>query len=159
MPEIQKVRYTHDALVDVIVANPAITQREMAATFGYTEAWMSIIINSDAFQERLAARKSEIVDPIIRESLDAKFRAVADVAARTILDKLHATGDAKLAIRALEVTSRALGYGAKAPSQTMVNVTPVVIVPAKETSSDAWAAQFGGEVVEGAAYEAPSLEP
>lgn len=157
MPEIQKVRYTHDALVDIIVANPAVTQREMAATFGYTEAWMSIIINSDAFKERLAARKEEIVDPIIRATLEDKFRAVADVAARTILEKLAVTGDAKLAVRALEITSRALGYGAKAP-QTNVTVTPVVVVPAKEASSDAWMQTFGAEVVDITPNPA-SLEP
>lgn len=144
MPLIQKVSYTHDAMIDLIIANPNISQGEIAAAFGYTEPWVSIIFNSDAFKERLAERKSELVDPVIRATLEEKFKALADLGTQVVLEKLAATRDPKLGLRALEITSKALGYGAKAPAQTavQVNVQPVAVVPAKELSSSDWVRSF-----------------
>jgi hypothetical protein len=84
MPEIASVRYTHDGIIDEIIAFPAISQGELASRFGYTQSWMSIIINSDAFQERLAERKGELVDPKIRASVSDRLDALA----RRSLDKL-----------------------------------------------------------------------
>jgi len=84
VPTLQKVRYTHEALIDVIIANPAISQRELSKHFGFTEAWMSIIINSDAFQTRLAERKGQLVDPKILASIEDRLEALG----KRSLDKL-----------------------------------------------------------------------
>jgi hypothetical protein len=139
MPEIQKVRWNHDAMIDYMLANPDQTQGEIAAVFGYTQSWLSIIVNSDAFQERLAERRQEVVDPVLRATVEDRFKALAARSAEVLLEKLDAAPSEKTALAALEITSRALGYGAKGP-QTAVQVTfaPVAVVPAKELSSEAW---------------------
>lgn len=145
MPEIQKVHYTHDAMIDLIIANPAISQNEIAAIFGYTPAWVSIIFNSEAFRERLEERKAELVDPAIVASIETKLRALVDTSTQVVLERLSVTRDPKLALRALEVTTRALGYGAsKAAANAAVNVnfSPVVVVPAQESDSETWRAKF-----------------
>lgn len=140
MPGIEKVSYTHDAMIDLIVANPAISQGQIAAHFGYSQTWVSIVFNSDAFKERLEARKNELVDPAIRASIEEKFRALADLSFQVVMEKLHASRDAKVGLAGLEIASKALGYGAKAaPSQQVnVNIQPVAVVPAKALSSDEW---------------------
>ena len=88
MSEITKVRYTHDAIIDMIIANPAVSQGDLAREFGFTESWMSIIINSDSFQERLANRKGELVDPKIKASIEARLDAIARRALDRLLDKI-----------------------------------------------------------------------
>lgn len=139
MPAITRINYTHDALIDAIVTNPEKTQREFAAIFGYTESHLSIIMNSDAFQEKLCSRKEEIVNPILRATIEDRMKALVQRSTEILLDRLAIDPDPRLALKALEVTSRSLGYGAKAPQTSVqVNVAPVAVVPAKELSADAW---------------------
>jgi hypothetical protein len=139
MPEIQKVRWNHDALISAMIANPDMSQGSLAAVFGYSEAWLSIIINSDAFQEKLTERRDEIINPILRASVEDRFRAVANKASEVVLESLMASPSPKLALQAMEITARALGYGARSSGMEFnVNVTPVAVVPAKEISSHEW---------------------
>lgn len=151
---IQRVSYTHDALIDMIIANPAISQGELAKAFGYTQGWLSRVMNSDAFQARLAARKTEVVDPQLVLSIDEKLRALASKSLDVVLDKLTVTQNPDTALKALEVTSKALGYGAR---QQNLNVQQnfVVALPPKAASAGDWAQAhrpgFGGNVIEAAA--------
>ena len=157
---IQRVSYTHDALIDMIIANPAISQGELAKAFGYTQGWLSRVMNSDAFQARLAARKTEVVDPQLVLSIDEKLRALASKSLDVVLDKLAVTQNPDTALKALEVTSKALGYGAR---QQNLNVQQnfVVALPPKAASASEWAAAHGegrGVVIDmpGAALAVPS---
>ena len=127
---IQRVKYTHDALIDMIIANPAVSQGQLATAFGYTQGWLSRVMNSDAFQARLAARKMEVVDPQLVLSIDEKLRALASKSLDVVLDKLAVTQNPDTALKALEVTSKALGYGAR---QQNLNVQQnfVVALPPK----------------------------
>ena len=117
-PSIQKVRYSHDAMIDLIVMNPAISQGELAEVFGYTQGWVSIVINSDAFQARLEQRKAELIDPTIRVTLKERFTAVVARSLEVLQEKL-AQDPSKvpdnLALRAAEMGAKALGQGGHAP--------------------------------------------
>jgi hypothetical protein len=157
---IKRVKYTHDALIDMIIANPAISQGELAKAFGYTQGWLSRVMNSDAFQARLAARKTEVVDPQLVLSIDEKLRALASKSLDVVLDKLVAAQNTDTALKALEITSKALGYGAR---QQNLNVQQnfVVALPPKAASASEWAAAHGegrGAVIDmpGAALAVPS---
>ena len=149
---IARVSYTHDAMIDLIVANPAIAQGAIAQHFGYTQAWVSRVMNSDAFQARLAERKTELVDPSLVASIDEKLRALASKSLDVVLEKLTATGSAEMGLKALEITSKALGYGAR---QQNLNVQQnfVVALPPKSASAGDWvqAHRPGGNVIEAAA--------
>jgi hypothetical protein len=139
---IMRVRYSHDAMIDEIIAAPHITQRELAARFGYTEPWISQVINSDAFRERLAERKDEIVDPRLRMAVDERLRALVDKSLEVLLVKLEATQNMNVAIRALDVSTRALGYGVK-NSAPVTNVNNyVAFVPNKSPNGAAWAEAY-----------------
>jgi hypothetical protein len=115
---IAKIRYTHDAMIDQIVMNPTISQNELAAVFGYTPAWVSLVMSSDAWKERLAARKAELVDPTIVASLNERFEAMVRRSLDVLNEKLSQPATAipdNLALRAAELGAKALGLGGNAP--------------------------------------------
>lgn len=124
---VAKVRYTHDAMIDAIISQPTISQNELAHVFGYTPGWVSQIIASDAFQSRLAERTSELVDPTIRATVEDRFKALVLRSLDILRDKLDRPSSSipdNLAIRSLELGTRALGYGAKdlAPAVPQVSM-------------------------------------
>lgn len=113
---IQKVAYTHDAMIDLIISNPSISQNALAAHFGYTASWISQIISSDAFQARLAERRDEIVDPAIRATVEEQFKGIVFRSLDILRTKLALPAEQvpnNLVLRSLELSTRALGYGAK----------------------------------------------
>lgn len=125
MPEqaIAKVGYSHDAIIDMIVKEPGISQGELAERFGYTQGWMSRVINSDAFQHRLAERRKELVDPVVTQGLNERLRAVSARSTDVILDALDKPNPSKhVALEALKISARALHYGAKPHLAVQVNV-------------------------------------
>lgn len=138
-PTIQEVSYTHDALIDEILLNPAVSQGEMARMYGYTQGWMSIIVNSDAFQNRLAERKAELVDPKIRASIQERLDAVARVALERIMDRLD---NPISAIKNGDLIAMAkLGVGDKnnrLVGPTTQNNLYVVALPAPAQNTQEW---------------------
>lgn len=136
---IKRVSYSHDNFIDVLIAEPAISQGELASRFGYTQAWVSRVMNSDAFLARLAARKADIVDPSIAQTLEEKFRVLASISLDVVIDKLATVKNPDTALKALEISSKALGYGAR---QQNLNVQQnfVVAMPTKVQSPEDWAA-------------------
>ena len=108
---IVKVTYTHDAMIDVILQEPTVTTKELSELFGYSPAWVSRILASDAFQARLADRKSALVDPVIAQSVNTRMKAVVIQATDIVREKLDAEASASYAIEALGLASKALGLG------------------------------------------------
>ena len=139
MPEIARVRYTHDACIDQILAEPAISQNELADKFGYTATWVSIIVNSDAFQTRLAERKKELVDPIIALALEERLRGLASRSIEILMKRMEADDAphaAAVAIKALPVAIAGLGLGQqREPRQTNLYI---VQAPPRAPTSEAW---------------------
>jgi hypothetical protein len=116
--KVARLRYRHEALIDLMIAKPHLTQNEWAAEMGYTPSWISTIIASDAFQAALASRREEIVDPLLRLTLKEQFQGVLNRSLEIIRQKLDGTPEnieGQFALRTMEISSRALGYGAKAP--------------------------------------------
>lgn len=148
---IDRVKYSHDAMIDLVIATPGISQNNIAKHFGYTPGWVSRIFNSDAFQARLAQRKSDLVDPVLALSIDEKLRAVASRSLDIVLEKLELTQNPDTAMKALEITTKALGYGARAQN-VAVQQNFVVAMPTKVTDPNEWSKKYqnfgAGEVVE-----------
>ena len=76
MREIETVNFTHDAMIDALIAQPQMTHKQLAEKFGYTAQWAAIIWGSEAFQGRLRERCTEIVDPALRATVEDRFRGV-----------------------------------------------------------------------------------
>ncbi len=110
----KKVNYTHDAVIDQIIARPGISQGQLAQMFGYTQSWLSVVMSSDAFRERLAERRGEVVDPAITASVEERFRAVTLRSLEVLQEKLSQPAQNvpdNLALRAMELGARGLQVG------------------------------------------------
>jgi hypothetical protein len=133
-----RVRYTHDAMIDLVIANPAISQNAIAAHFGYSVGWVSRIFNSDAFQARLAQRKGDLVDPSIVLTIEEKLKALAGRSLDIVQEKLDQIPSFDNAFKVLELSTKALGYGAR-QQNVAVQQNFVVAMPSKVENAHAWA--------------------
>ena len=141
---IAKVSYTHDAMIDLIIASPAISQGKLAQHFGYTQGWVSQIMSSDAWKVRLAERKGELSDPTVVATVMERLEGLARHSVNMIQQSMDANpGKVDVALKALEISTRALGYGASAGSGVNVQVNNVVaFVPEKAASARVWEDQY-----------------
>ena len=111
-----KTSYTHDAMIDLLIANPWIKQKELAIHFGYTQAWVSAVFASDAFQAKLAARREEVVNPEMRATLRETTEAIYRQSLERLREKLEAPAVSdSVVLKAMELGARALGIGGNAP--------------------------------------------
>lgn len=121
-PGIKEVRYRHESIVDLMIENPQMKQRELAARIGVTESWLSTIVHSDAFKEYYAARREEHICAITEYTVERDDRSlidqtneVAKLALQRIEDKLSAPTAANIELNALTNTAaktlNALGFG------------------------------------------------
>lgn len=116
---IQRVSYTHQDMADFILANPAVAQHQLAARYGYSVAWVSTVINSDAFQVYLASRRAEFVDPTLLMTVEERMRGVTVRSLDVLQEKLSLPVSQisdELALRAATMGSKALGMGIQAPA-------------------------------------------
>lgn len=139
--QLKNVRHPHEAMIDLIIANPAVSGGELAKTFKYTESWVSIILNSSAFRERLAERKAEIVDPKLRATVDERVDAVARKALDRLLDRLD---NPLIPFRNMELISAAKLGVKEASNPTFQQNNYVVHVPSPVKDSQAWVSQVQG---------------
>jgi hypothetical protein len=153
---IKYTSYSHEAMIDLIIANPRITQVQLAAEFGYSVSWVNRVIGSDAFQAALAERRREITDPFLVASVEERMRGLAMQSIDVIAEKLQATQSADIALKALDMTAKAMGFGARERGPA-VQQNFVVQLPSKAASIDEWA-----RAAENGAYrviEGPRSEP
>lgn len=113
--QIQKLRITHEMILNWLLLNPEKSQGECAKLFGVTEAWLSVIINSDCFQERLA-QKRHLMDRRVTDVIEAKMRGVVD-AGLDRLDKIvPVSTDPEFILNTTDKLLGRLGYGPKSAS-------------------------------------------
>lgn len=137
---VAKLNYSHEAMIDLIVGSPGISQNEIARRFGYTPGWVSRIMASDGFKAQLALRRAEIVDPTLVASVEEMLEGALRQSIRVIGDSLDARPDAKLAVRVVEATTRGLGLGAaKTP---VVQNNFVVAMPTPAQTPTGWLEQI-----------------
>jgi len=120
---IAKVGYTHKAMADLILSNPAISQNELAFHFKVTPGWISQVIASDAFQAFIADRKDEIVDPVLRGAVEESFKGLVLQSIARLREKLEANPSDQLVLEVFKNSSRALGYGARVEVNANVHHT------------------------------------
>ena len=123
-----RLRYTHEAMIDFVLANPSVSQDQIAAHFGYSASWISTIFCSEAFQAKLAARRDEIVDPTLRMTIKEQLEGLMSRSLEILRVKLSrpaASVPDNLALQAAKITAQAAGYGARVqepPSAPPVSV-------------------------------------
>jgi hypothetical protein len=154
---IQRVKYTHDAMIDLILMKPSISQNEIGQHFGYTAAWVSRIFASDAFQARLAERKGDLVDPTIQASVEERMTGLVIQSMDILAEKLAATRNPDLATKVFELSTKAAGYGARQQNLNVQN-NFVVALPGKEENPDSWAEKHKGNAAGKAVLDVEAKE-
>lgn len=108
-PNNLRLTYTHDAVIDLILHEPTVTQKELAEIFDKSPAWVSRVLAADSFQARIAERKSQLIDPQIAQSLNERLKGVTIQSLEIISEKLDsADASAQYAIDALGMAQRGL---------------------------------------------------
>lgn len=126
---LDKVNYRYEAIIDFMLSHPDMKRQEIARALGYTPAWLSTVISSDAFKVLYEKRRSEF-DRELHDSTITKVFEVAQKAAGKVSEKLDEEEvAASFALDSMSNALKALGFGApkSSPSaqvnNTQVNVT------------------------------------
>lgn len=88
-----------------------MSQREIAQTLGYTEAWVSIVVNSDSFQAMYRERLQECFDKVVVPMRD-RLGGLAVMAAERVAEQLEEreTCSPRFALDTMNSTLKALGF-------------------------------------------------
>lgn len=137
----------HEAVIDMMIADPTLTQKDIAARLNKTEGWLSIVRNSDGFKKLYAERKAEIVDPLLIASTEDRLTAVVDRASEEFLRRVDLGQVAnKDLVAAMRAGTAALGMGGSS-SPTMQQNLYVIPAPSHPHTIDAWKAKVA-EVID-----------
>lgn len=119
--QLQNVRLKHQAIADWLIANPDKTQGECAAAFGISQAWLSVVVNSDAFQDYLQQRYAETATPVVF-SLREKLLGVAHRAVEKLGTAVDNSQDPEFILAAADRALHRLGYApSKGPTVAVQN--------------------------------------
>lgn len=137
----KKIRHLHDAVIDFMLANPGATKKAISTHFKRSEGWMYTVTASDAFAKRLEERREDIVDPIMRATLDDQIKGLAMKSMDVLAAALEAKPDPALALQVAEMTQKSLGYGAR-QSNVAVQASFVVAMPDKAPTESDWSKKY-----------------
>lgn len=144
-----RTHYSHEAMIDEIIANPNIKQNELANKFEKSVPWISRIMGSDAFQAALAKRREEITDPFLIATIEERFRGLAYQSLDIITEKLESSKSVDLALKGLDIAAKSLGFGARNAGGNQQNTQFIIQLPPKATNSSDWAAEHSPAVIGG----------
>jgi hypothetical protein len=121
LPAVGRAAYTHTAMVNLMADRPDYSPAMLCAHFGRPASWLASVIASEAFQNALDARRSEIADPSLTATLHERYKALAIRTSNVLMEKMN---DEKatdfLVLKAGEIAMKALGMGTKTEAQAPV---------------------------------------
>jgi hypothetical protein len=91
--ELTVLSYRHEAMIDYMLAHPLCTHEELAQNFKFTVAWVGTIIRSDSFRIRFTERKRELIDPHLRECVNARMNELAGKASETLSRQMESKNE------------------------------------------------------------------
>jgi hypothetical protein len=116
MGRLAKLNYSHEAMIDLIIAKPGISQKELAIAFGYTPSWICNALASDIFQMQLDKRRKEVIDPTLIATIEERLRGMLIQGINVVQEKLAEPNvKPEVALRAIELGAKGLGIGGNAP--------------------------------------------
>jgi hypothetical protein len=139
--QVQKVNWWHERLADLMIARPDITLGEIARLLNKSQVWISIVKNSDVFQDYWHRRSLEH-SAVVTHEVKAKGFAATELALDAILAKLEfpeANGlTTETLLDIVDVNMKRFGYAPSGgPSPPVINfnlgaVTPEQLAEARE---------------------------
>jgi len=124
MPAIKQLSIRHEAIMEWLIANPQKKLRECAATFGVSQAWLSCIVHSQAFQSRYRELVEENLDARVLP-LREKLTGVAALGVQKLGVMIEASTDPDFIAGATDKMLHRLGYAPKTQAQSAPGAGPV----------------------------------
>ena len=84
--DIQVLRNKHFAIMDMLLAHPEWTQKEVAESLNYSESWLSSLVNSSLFQTAFRAYRQRYEEDL-RGSIVAATTEAIKVSVEIMKDK------------------------------------------------------------------------
>ena len=122
----QRFHPWYDILIDELLANPKVTLAELSTRLGYSPTWLSIVQNSDVFQERFKQRRDQLNEHI-QDGITSRLAKVASRGLDILEERLSpeaqekAKTPTKIVKDVTETALTKLGFGAPQGAQTVVN--------------------------------------
>lgn len=149
---------THAMIIDFLIANPGCSRQDIADAFGYRSLQsITLITNSDSFKAAFAARKKDMVDPVVIASVEDRIRGLANRSAELLAEKLEQPNPSeKLLLQVFRESTRAGNYGVAGGGAPVQN-NFVVALPGPAASSQEWVKRFNPNAASDAVVR-PQLE-
>lgn len=154
--QIKEMRYSHMDVLDLILANPHLTLKELSGFTGYTVAWLSQIMRSDCFTAEYSRRRGPI-EAKIMSGIPERLNNLAHLAIDS-MEELYAPEiklDVDDKIDAFDKVIKAAGYAPNArsaPAQ-IGQQNNVFVVQQDEL------AQLRGQIIHATAETLPNPQP
>lgn len=117
MGNVAKVNYSHLDMIDYLLAHPGASLKDLAARYGYSIGWICNVQASDAWKSAYAARRAELVDPVLAATIAERFEGVTALSLQRLQEKLEAPQVSdQVVLRAVELGAKAMGLGGNAPT-------------------------------------------
>lgn len=128
---ICKVAPRHEQIINWFIANPHRKNSDCAAFFGVTQAWLSTIKRSDAYQARMRQRLDEMAGDVREEFIEqmgmgmlGKLSVAADLALDKLTEKIEAADDPEYLLDCTDKLLHRMGF---APKSTPVALSPQTV--------------------------------
>lgn len=141
--QLGRLSITHEAVMDWLLVNPGKGQMRLCAEyFGFTRAWLSSMVHSDAFQAKLRDKQEEHQKTNIIPLRD-QINGVAQRAVERLGEKVEVIEDPRVLMDVADKMLHRLGYAPKVdmnPAQvnnTQINqyaVSPELLATARENA-------------------------
>lgn len=123
MPDIASLNHRHEAIALWLLANPDRPLKECAAQLGYSQSWLSIIINSQAFRDYYGKMREEMDGPEII-SLREKLTGLAHMTVERLAEKAQHVEDPSKLLEIADKALHRLGYApSRGPEPAQASVT------------------------------------
>jgi hypothetical protein len=124
--QVAKLRIPHHAILDLMLANPFMTQNDIAKEAGYSVSWLSVLVNSDSFKSELNKRRTELNEVLaveIQTDVTANLRSLALGGINKTKELIANSINLEQVTSATESALKLLGYGEQKKPQDPSNVT------------------------------------
>jgi hypothetical protein len=122
--QVKKISWWMERLCDWMIAHPEKRLKDAAKEFGVTQAWLSVVKNSDVFKE-LFAKRSEQLSLGVVETVRDKLTAGTEMALDHLNKKIELEGEflpIKDLMDVVDLGLNRLGYGANKSMPAPVSV-------------------------------------
>ena len=120
--DLERISHTHDMVMNWMLENPHRKLMDCAAYFGYTQAWLSTMIHTDAFQAKLKEKQADVFSAVAAD-IPLRLAGLAGMAISKLEDELEKSNNGEFILDSFDKILHRAGYAPSkaAPSMAVQN--------------------------------------